>query len=413
MQGMKDLFSYDINVRNWIYSKILGVIYAYGYTEVQTPILEKKDLFIRGIGSFSDIIAKEIYTLEGIGPKISLRPEGTVGIGRALFENRSNNQIQDVIKVFYRGSMFRHDRPQKGRMREFTQFGCELFGIEDPIVDVEMIYMAYCLLSQLPIGDFILHINTIGNIDEREVYIKALREYFMRNISELCTLCRNRLDQNTLRILDCKSESCKSIVEMTPNILDYLGKESSDHFNYITVELSKLKVPFIINCKLVRGLDYYNRTVFEFISHGLGSQNSIMGGGRYDSLIYKIAGINVPALGFALGIERIELLIKMSEVKLETNSPDLTIIYMDHRGKEEINALIYSLRALGPWWIDYDYRQSSVKAQMRRANRIGAKRVVFIGEKEAQSGCAVVRDMQSREEYMWDIKNQPLGFIDK
>ncbi|QQG34959.1 MAG: histidine--tRNA ligase [Deltaproteobacteria bacterium] len=411
MQGIKDLFYQDLEIRNWICEHILKFLYSYGYLEIQTPIMEERDLFFRSVGESSDIMEKELYTLDSLRPKISLRPEGTAGVVRAIFRNKLFYSGQDFIKVFYRGSMFRHNRPQKGRLREFMQIGGEFFGIKEPIAEIEVLAMVHQFLKKLPIGDFVLEINTLGNKEERKIYIELLFKYFEGNIVHLCKECQSRLFKSVLRVLDCKHEKCKRLVLTAPSLLDNLGRESLSHFDIILNGLMELGVPYVVNRNLVRGLEYYTRTVFEFLStDGLGAQNSIVGGGRYDNLVNIIAGEDVPALGFAVGVDRLEMLIKKNSINFLEKRPDLSIIYADEYGKQQVLKWLINLRSSGKW-IDCDYRDVSVRAKMRRANRIKSKKVIIIGEDEIKKKIAIIKDMDMHSEEAWDMKKSLLEMI--
>src|SRR3989338_3608517 len=272
MKGMNDLFSKDLQIRRLVCSKAIHIFENYGFSEIQTPILEELSLFVRSVGENTDIVSKEMYSLEDRdGTKICMRPENTAGSVRALIENNLISADQEA-KIFYIGPMFRRERPQKGRLREFTQIGAEFLGSPSPTVDIEFIAMIHDWLSELPIGKIKLIINSLGQPNERAEYLKALRAYFEPLQNQLCVDCQRRLDKNILRLLDCKNENCSKLADLGPSILSYLGEESKNHFQQVQNSLSKLGIEFQVSDKLVRGLDYYTRTVFEFVAEsGLGA----------------------------------------------------------------------------------------------------------------------------------------------
>jgi histidyl-tRNA synthetase len=394
---MNDLFSKDLQIRRLVSSKAIHIFENYGFSEIQTPILEELSLFVRSVGENTDIVSKEMYTLEDRdGTKICMRPENTAGTLRALIENNLISADQEA-KVFYIGSMFRRERPQKGRLREFTQIGAEFLGSQAPSVDIEFLAMIHDWLSSLPIGKIKLVINSLGEPAERQDYLKALRAYFEPLKDKLCVDCQRRLTQNTLRLLDCKNPTCGALVEKSPSILDSLGAESKQHFLDVQSGLKKLGVAFEVSHKLVRGLDYYTRTVFEFIAEsGLGAQNTVAGGGRYDGLSKELGGPDVPGIGMAAGLERLVILMEESGFISEPKRPDLCLVAADPIGRQKALELLIALRRKD-LFVEFDHKERSVKSQMRRADRLRSKEVLVLGSQEVESGKALIKSLDSGE----------------
>lgn len=397
MKGMNDLFSKDLQTRRLVSSKAIHIFENYGFSEIQTPILEELSLFVRSVGENTDIVSKEMYTLEDRdGTKICMRPENTAGTMRALIENNLISADQEA-KVFYIGPMFRRERPQKGRLREFTQIGAEFLGSQAPSVDVEFLAMIHDWLSSLPTGNIKLLINSLGEPSERQDYLKTLRAYFEPLKDQLCADCQRRLTQNTLRLLDCKNPTCIALVEKSPSILDSLGAESKQHFFDVQSGLKNLDVAFEVSHKLVRGLDYYTRTVFEFIAEsGLGAQNTVAGGGRYDGLSKELGGPDVPGIGMAAGLERLVILMEEGGFILEPKRPDLCLVAADPVGREKALELLIALRRKD-LFVEFDHKERSVKSQMRRADRLKSKEVLVLGSQEVESGKAVIKNLDSGE----------------
>lgn len=403
MKGMNDLFSKDLQIRRWIISQAISVFEKYGFSEIQTPILEELSLFVRSVGENTDIVSKEMYTLEDRdGTQICMRPENTAGALRALIENNRISADQEA-KIFYVGPMFRRERPQKGRLREFTQIGAEFVGSALPTVDIEFIAMIHDWLSMLPIGQIKLVINSLGQPGERSEYLSALRTYFEPLINQLCVDCQRRFNKNILRLLDCKNTTCSRFIDPAPSIHQYLGQESKEHFEMLQAGLSKLGIAFQISNRLVRGLDYYTRTVFEFIAEsGLGAQNTVAGGGRYDGLSKELGGPDVPGIGMAAGVERIILLLEENGFALDLKRPDLSLVYADSVGRQKAFELLFALRKKN-LWVDFEHKERSVKAQMRRADKLGSKEVMVLGSQEVASGQAIIKSLDSGKTRVFDI----------
>ncbi|MEI6520580.1 MAG: histidine--tRNA ligase [bacterium] len=362
----------------------------YGYNEIRTPIFESTDLFQRGVGEETDIVSKQMYSFESRGGEgLTLRPEGTAPTVRAVIQNNLISQ-GGITKLYYMGPIFRYERPQKGRYRQFHQVGAEAFGSTGPLIDAELLEFASNFLNELGIR-YKLELNSVGCSECRPVYRANLRDFLKSKLPELCDDCARRYETNPLRILDCKVESCINSVKDAPYITESLCNDCSEHFIGLKQYLSVLKVPYVLNPKIVRGLDYYTKTAFEFIAEGLGSQSTVLAGGRYDGLVKELGGQSVPAIGFAAGIER--LIDSSSEKSLEIENNK--IIYFAAIGENaKLIALptIQKLRLNGIR-VEYNYENKSLKAQLRDANRFNAYKVVIIGDNEINDGVAVIRNM--------------------
>lgn len=376
---------------------------CYGFKEIRFPTFENTKLFKRSVGDSTDVVQKEMY---GVTAKSSangkddddftLRPEGTAGAARAVLEN---GMLSDALpqKVFYNISCFRHEKPQAGRLREFHQFGAEMYGSASPAADAEMIAMVDAFLGRLGINDVALNINSIGCPKCRGEYHKALKSYFEGRKDELCGTCRERLEKNPMRILDCKSPICQDIAKGAPVILDYLCEECSEHFEKLKKNLTAMDIAFTVNPKIVRGLDYYTKTVFEFVSNSIGAQGTVCGGGRYDGLIEQLGGNPTPALGFAMGIER--LIMTMENQGCDFIEPKKCALYiaaMDESALEKAIVLTKTLRDDGIW-AEYDLIGRGVKAQMKYADKLGADFTMVLGSNEIESGKAQLKNMKTSE----------------
>jgi len=395
VKGMNDIFEDDAKYFRLIESKAREVVKSYGYEEIRTPLLEDIGLFVRSVGEGSDIVEKEMYTLEDRdGKELVLRPECTASVARALIE-RGRLSVEPEYKGYYIGPMFRRERPQRGRLRQFHQIGVEALGVAEPTMDVETMAMAYDLLTGLGLTGLPFMVNTLGLPDEKAAYTKVLEQYFSALESELCPDCKRRLHKNTLRILDCKVPHCAELTAKAPKLWDSLGTESKAHFEAVCAGLDKLKVPYNVAHRLVRGLDYYTRTVFEVVaSSGLGSQNTVLAGGRYDGLIESLGGPSVPAFGFASGIERIMLMMQDAGISPPDESLDLVLVGADDKGRSGAFDLAMELRKQRVS-VEIDLKGRSVKAQMRRADRLKARAVMVLGEREIEQGKAQLKWLAS------------------
>ncbi|HAP79248.1 MAG TPA: histidine--tRNA ligase [Ruminococcus sp.] len=374
----------------------------FGFKEIRIPTFENTNLFLRSVGETTDVVQKEMYTVMAKETKYTLRPEGTAGTIRAMLENGLLNDAMPQ-RVFYILSCFRHERTQAGRFREFHQFGVEMAGSQLPSADAEIISLANTILNHLGLKNIELYINSIGCPKCRAEYHKALREFFETKKENLCGTCLSRLEKNPMRILDCKSEICSDIAKDAPIILDYLCDECREHFETLQKYLKAMKIDFKINPKIVRGLDYYTKTVFEFVSSDIGAQSTVCGGGRYDGLIEQLGGKSTPALGFAMGLERIIMVMENQKCDfLQPRTCDLYIAPMDTQSVEKAMEITGKLREYG-YWVEYDVVGRTLKSQMKYADKINASFTLVLGENELLSNKAKVKNMKTGEQLELDL----------
>jgi histidyl-tRNA synthetase len=392
-RGTYDIMPDRALVWQWMESTIRQVLLSYGYGEIRTPIFEHTELFQRGIGETTDIVEKEMYTFADQGKRsITLRPEGTAPVVRAYIEHKLYG-VAPVTKLFYLGPMFRQERPQAGRFRQFHQFGVEMIGAESPVADAEVILLAHDLYHQLGLTDLEIHLNSVGCAQCRQAYKTALTSTLEAVADELCTTCRLRLDRNPLRLLDCKSPSCQAAVSKVPPIQDYLCPDCDHHFKGVLALLDQVKVKYKLSPKLVRGLDYYSRTVFEIINHDLGAQNALCGGGRYDGLVEACGGPAVPGVGFASGIERLLTTLEQKGKLPElSGAPQLFVLPLGEQLTAVAFELATSLRRQG-FFVELGNGTKSLKAQLKSAHKSGAALTVIIGEDEWQAQQVTVKIM--------------------
>lgn len=397
IKGTEDLYGEQMKYWYWIEEKSRNLARMYGYGEIRTPIFEETKLFIRSVGQDTDIVQKEMYTFEDKGGRsITLRPEGTAPVVRAFLENGMIAQGLPQ-KYFYIGPMFRYERPQSGRQRQFHQFGAEIFGTSSAIADAELIIFVDHLLKELGLVDYEIYINSLGDMQDRANYKEALRKYYSKNLDNLCDDCKVRYERNILRLLDCKVDV--EYAKDAPKIVDYLGEDSKKHYEELKTMLDFLGVNYVEQPRLVRGLDYYNRTVFEVHHNKLGAMSAIAGGGRYDGLIKELGGKEVPALGFAAGIERLILALKMENVQV--NEIRTNLVYIAHLGGDQVKAealkLAELLRREGiPTGLELTER--NLGAQLKHAARIGARFTLIIGENELERDVVVVKNMENGQQ---------------
>jgi histidyl-tRNA synthetase len=390
LKGLQDILPPDISVWQHIENVSRDIFRTYGYQEIRLPILESTDIFIRSIGETSDIVEKEMYTfLDKGGRSVTLRPEGTAPFVRAYVEHHLYNNPAPQ-KFFYMGPMFRYERPQAYRYRQFYQIGAEAMGVEDPKLDAEIISMLSKILSGIGLGGLNFEITSIGCRKCRPGYRDALKNFLAGRLSSFCSDCQRRFELNPLRILDCKVPECIRARQGSPPVLDFLCPDCREHFDGLKRSLSTLNVPHTINPNLVRGLDYYTKTAFEVSSESLGAQKAVAAGGRYDGLVDEFGGPPTPGIGFAMGMERIIPLIEDSVKPPE--GPDLFICCVGGEASEAALSLAEQLRARD-LWTEINYESSSLKSQMRKADRIGAKNVMVLGEEELKTGESVVKAM--------------------
>lgn len=395
--GTEDVTPKDIHKWHTVEKIARETAETFGFSEIRVPTFENTDLFLRSVGETTDVVQKEMYTVKAKETEFTLRPEGTAGVIRAMLQNGMLNEALPQ-RVYYIISCFRHERPQAGRLREFHQFGLEMAGSQSPAADAEVISLAKTLLDRLELKNIELYINSIGCPSCRAEYHKALREFFSARKDELCDTCKERLEKNPMRILDCKSPICQDIAKNAPVILDYLCEDCSTHFEKLKKYLTKLNIDFKVNPKIVRGLDYYTKTVFEFVTTEIGAQGTVCGGGRYDGLIEQLGGQHTPALGFGMGIER--LLIVMDKQNCDYLKPrkcDLYFATMGDEALEEAMEFSSKLREFG-YFAEYDIMGRGLKAQMKYANKIGAAFTIVLGENELNEGKAKLKEMESGEE---------------
>ena len=366
-RGTNDFFYESASKLEFIEKKIKDIVKLYGYERIRTPIFESTDLFTRGIGEYTDIVGKEMFTFEDRGGRsLTLRPEGTASVVRAYIENSMQNEFS-INKLFYIGTMYRAERPQKGRYREFNQFGMECIGTSSPLIDAEVIALNINILKEFGIENANLIINTVGCPKCKPNYNKALREAIGNRKEELCETCKRRYETNILRILDCKNEKCKEIMKDIPKFYDYVCEECKEHFDKLCEELNKINQKFIIEPMLVRGLDYYTKTVFEVQTNALGSQSAILGGGRYDNLIGLFnSGKNIPALGSAMGLERLLIVLENNQ-NIVKDRLDIFVIAFKETEKEVLKVM-QELRALNIS-CDYDFSVKSIKNQYKKRGK--------------------------------------------
>ena len=381
IRGMNDLLPADSEIWNFLDSTINNLLLSYGYNYCRTPNVESTETFSRAIGEVTDIVEKEMYTWkDNNGDSLTLRPEGTAGVVRMMIEH--NLPREGIQKVFYNGPMFRHERPQKGRYRQFHQVGAEVFGATDAKIDAELISITDSLWKSLKINAQ-LEINSLGSADSRKSYRKMLTNYFNENKNKLDDDSLRRLSSNPLRILDSKNKDLESLISKAPKMIDYLDDESLEHFNALKKYLECLDIPYTVNSKLVRGLDYYNKTVFEWVSNELGSQGTICGGGRYDGLVEKMGGNPTPAIGFAMGLERIALLIQDKSNELMTDRPHLYFVSVGENAHFESMLISRKiLQNIPNITITNDISIGTLKSQMKKANKSGADFALILGEEE-------------------------------
>lgn len=387
------------NIAKWhtVEHVVKEVASCYGFKEIRIPTFENTELFQRSVGETTDVVQKEMYSVIAKETKFTLRPEGTAGTIRAMLQNGMLNDAMPQ-KAYYILSCFRHERPQAGRLREFHQFGLEMAGSAKPSADADIISLAYEIIKTLGIKNTELKINSIGCPECRAEYHKALKGFFEDRKSDLCETCLSRLDKNPMRILDCKSPICSEIAKDAPVILDFLCEECSEHFNKLKGYLDNLGIIYTVDPTIVRGLDYYTKTVFEFVTTDIGAQGTICGGGRYDGLIQELGGHPTPALGFAMGLERLILTMENQEIEFDTeDSCTLYIAPMDEAAVPAAMKLAHTLRKDG-FWVEYDTVGRSLKSQMKYSDKIKAKFTMVFGENEINSKIAKLKNMKTGEE---------------
>ena len=396
-RGTEDVLPKDSKLWQYVESTARGVCSLYGYKEIRTPVFEHTELFQRGVGDTTDVVQKEMYTFTDKGGRsITLKPEGTATLVRSYIENSLYANPQPT-KLSYIIPCFRYEKPQSGRLREFHQFGTECFGAASPTTDAEVISLADLFLKRLGIKGITLNINSIGCKVCKKSYNEKLKAYFEGYRDRLCGTCLERLEKNPMRIIDCKSEVCKEISAKAPKMIDNLCSECSEHFEAVKTGLDNMGIEFKINPDIVRGLDYYTKTVFEFVSDSLGAQSTVCGGGRYSGLVEELGGKSAEGIGFAAGLERLILVLKaQGELKEFEEKPDLFIAVMGCGAQSFAQKTVYELRKSG-FWAEQDLCERSLKAQMKYADKIGAKFCAAVGDDEINSGRLKIKNMQTGE----------------
>ncbi len=398
IKGTQDTLPNESYKIQFVEQTVLETAKNYGYKEIRVPVFEHTELFQRGVGDTTDVVQKEMYTFEDKGGRsITLRPEGTAGVVRSYLEHGLFNEPQPM-KMCYLISCYRYEKPQAGRLREFHQFGCECMGTASPAADAEVISLVNDIFLFLGVKDISLQINSIGCPECRKNYHKALQEYFESKKADLCGTCLDRLQRNPMRILDCKSPVCSAIAADAPKVTDYLCDECADHFSKVQQYLNAMEIPFTVNPSIVRGLDYYTKTVFEFVSNQIGAQGTVCGGGRYDGLIEQVGGPKTPALGFAMGLERLLLLMEAQKLPFpEEAKCDLYIASMGEAANLQAARIATDLRGEG-LHAQFDVVGRSVKAQMKFANKLGAAFTMVLGDSELENGKAKLKNMETGDE---------------
>ncbi len=394
-KGTKDVLPAEVYLWHHVENTARACAERYGFREIRTPVFEHTELFARGVGDTTDIVGKEMYTFLDKGNRsVTLRPEGTAGVARSFVEHSLGGGVLP-FKAYYLISAFRYERPQAGRLREFHQFGAELYGAEGAVADAEIIALADGFLRDLGLKNVALQINSIGCKTCRAQYHQALKEYFRPHLSSMCADCKARFEKNPMRMIDCKEEGCKAITAGAPRMLDYLCGDCRAHFNEVKTLLDGAGIHYTVNPSIVRGLDYYSRTVFEFTSAAAGAQGTVLGGGRYDSLLEQLGSKSVPAVGFAAGLERLLMVLSAENTALPDEAAlDCYLAGMDAPCREKAFLLAQELRRAG-LSCETDLMARSVKAQFKYADKRGARFVAVVGSSELEEGAAEVKDMKN------------------
>ncbi|MCM3738645.1 histidine--tRNA ligase [Oceanobacillus luteolus] len=400
-RGTVDILPKDVKAWQYVEDQIKEICNRYHYSEIRTPVFEHTEVYQRGVGDTTDIVQKEMYTFEDRGGRsLTLRPEGTAGVARAYVQNKLYGEASQPVKLYYFAEMFRYERPQKGRMRQLNQFGVEVLGSADPAVDAEVIDLAMTVYRSLGLTSLKLIINSLGDKESRADHRQALIDHFTPHKEELCADCQVRLEQNPLRVLDCKKDREHPAMSSSPSILDYLNDESKIYFEDVKAYLDSMGIEYVVDPTLVRGLDYYNHTAFEIMSdaEGFGAITTLAGGGRYNGMVEEFGGPSTPAIGFGMGLER--LLMALDAEGIEIPDDDELDCYVVAVGKEPEQAavrLVHELRTNGIQ-VDKDYQQRKMKAQLKAADRYRAKYVLILGEDELSQGTVTVKEMATGEQ---------------
>jgi histidyl-tRNA synthetase len=404
IKGFADIFPGEVEIWQSVEATARRVFNSYNFSEVRIPILEKTELFSRSIGETTDIVEKEMYTFEdrdsrggetAEATKLTLRPEGTAGVVRAYVESEMY-KIEPVRKLYYMGPMFRRERPQKGRMRQFHQIGAEALGRGDPYIDAEILLLLHDFFTAVGLTEPSLQINSLGDSACRPGYRETLLAFLRQHKDSLCANCRRRMERNPLRVLDCKEPGCIEATKEAPSILDSLCAACREHFETVQRLLRQTGVGFTLNPRMVRGLDYYCRTTFEWTTTRLGSQSAIAAGGRYDGLVQELGGPAIPGVGFAMGVERLTMLLRLRE-GAPANGPELFVVWVGESARDWAFPVVHRLRQKG-MTVEIEGEVRSLKSQMRRADKLRAVSVLIVGDEELANGKAVLRDMATKQQ---------------
>jgi histidyl-tRNA synthetase len=409
IRGFKDILPGDVEAWQHIEKQARSLFDDFGYREIRIPIMERTELFARSIGEDTDIVEKEMYTFpDRKGELITLRPEATASICRSYIQHKMYTE-DPIQKFFMIGPMFRRERPQKGRYRQFYQIDAEIFGVSSALADAELIFLLYTLFKRLAVGDVEAHVNSLGCPECRPKFKKALKIYLSDISENLCTDCNRRKDRNPLRVLDCKVPACRETMTGSPSILDYLCSTCTKEFEVLSSALDNLKVPYLVDKRLVRGLDYYTRATFEIQTGSLGAQSAVAGGGRYDNLIKMLGGPDIPATGFAIGFDRLAEIVELSKTDF-VRKPDL---YIAALGKKSQTMAFDWVCTLGDAGIlaSMDFAGRSLKSQMKRANKLDAPYALIVGENEIERGTAILRNMTTKEQTDVSMNHLPEAML--
>lgn len=404
-RGTQDIYGDQMKKWRHVEGVIRNLTDNFGFEEIRTPVFEHTELFLRGVGETTDIVQKEMYSFADKGGReITLKPEGTAGVARAFLENKLYAGVQPT-KLFYITPAFRYERPQAGRFRQFHQFGVEMFGSDEPAADAEVIAIAKALLDRVGIDNVELRLNSLGGPECRKKYNATLKSFIEERLEHLCPTCQERFEKNPLRILDCKNETCQSHLENAPAVLDVLDEGCKAHFEKVGRILDSMGIPYIVDPNIVRGLDYYTKTVFEFISKDIGSQGTVCGGGRYNKLIEECGGKPMPAVGFGVGMERLIMVMDaQNSLELEADTCDIYVGALGDEANVLSQGLVYKLRQAG-YSAEGDLLGRSAKAQMKYANKKGARHAIILGDNEIQEDKANVKIMETGESFEVSISN--------
>jgi histidyl-tRNA synthetase len=405
IRGFADVLPNEVETWQRAETAAREVFHAYNFAEIRIPIVEKTELFSRSIGATTDIVEKEMYTFadqdEG-ETLLTLRPEGTAGVVRAYVESEMY-KVEPVRKLYYMGPMFRRERPQKGRLRQFHQIGAEALGRSDPLIDAEILLLLHDFFLTLELTEPALQLNSLGCAECRPAYRQQLLEFLRGKEGELCGNCRRRIERNPLRALDCKEPGCIAATASAPSILDALCAACRDHFESVQANLRATGLSFSLNPRMVRGLDYYCRTTFEWTSNLLGAQSAVAAGGRYDGLVQELGGPAIAGVGFALGVERLVLLLRAAR-QVEEGAVDLFVAWLGPRGRDWVFPFAHGLRRAG-WRVEFDGEARSLKSQMRRADKVKSRWVLIVGDAELDQGKVILRNMRSKQQEEVGLEN--------